>query len=787
MDSGSGLPAFDELPLAYQAQIRDIQQEFMDGDITQKGYDKRMAKIVQDYQSTITAAQEVSDVPKMLSSADRSLTTGGGVGCDFSAMRIGSDSPPPPEETELVSPIGGVQTRPTAVGTRNGVVDTKAFYDARKSTAIGFRKPGINFDALLEDFDDDDMDLQALSKSSSSGQLGATSNGLSQFGFGAGVPPVPAPPVPELPGDNRAAYPAVPSIDVEGAGYDDELTSGRAYNVLSDIMDPYGSQLSRANQELYSDDDSSNDGILDDLDGLSPAGVNSSGISPGIVKQPVPSSETRDALSGASLEPVAIGSHPHLNGGPARGSDYQPARANDLRRQISRQQDDKHLPTDQADVYRSDGDSDAPLPGVALRSGKGSMGIQQPEMLLSVPRSSSTSGVGGPRAGVYDTPSNVSMLTPDTPTVGHFGAANFGSGSTFTDTIRMPKQSGKGRYPENIASLSPVSGIHSAEDNQASSSEVGTSDGSERFGARYSMHSSTTDHAATIASGVGTITLEDMAQAAAGSDPLDCTGFASAPNDRVKDQSPGDEHSISFSRGSGKPDSRVALPDAWVTPRSNSPSGNSPLAADSGPGDDDELGSRSQYSFGVSSGHVASAHIAGNVMAYATESDVAEPPLGAESTSNPIDNVSLRSSVSQHQRPSIQSVAFGSYDEREFNQSEPLTQGQVTAPRGFPYPSDDYGNGHDYGSSDMVMNADAPRQQQQQQQPQAIRSQPSMSTINNRLGRRPTYSTRSDRRPLTSMASGGVIGRASYYAPEAQPEIPANFEMHLLPNIDPAM
>ncbi|KAJ2887494.1 hypothetical protein IWW38_005129, partial [Coemansia aciculifera] len=182
-----------------------------------------------------------------------------------------------------------------AMGSRNGggVVGSKAFYDARKSTVVGFRKPGINFDALLDDdFDEEDdddvvaaMGLQALSKSSSSnavttntattGEVG--SNGLSQFGFGGLLHHAAVPPVPELPDDNRAAYPVAPSIDMERSDYgDDELTSGRAYNVLSDIMDPYGPQLTRGNQELYSDD-SSNDGILDDLDGLSPAGVNAAG------------------------------------------------------------------------------------------------------------------------------------------------------------------------------------------------------------------------------------------------------------------------------------------------------------------------------------------------------------------------------------------------------------------------------------------------------------------------------------------------------------------------------
>ncbi|KAJ2434655.1 hypothetical protein GGF42_009186, partial [Coemansia sp. RSA 2424] len=64
----------------------------------------------------------------------------------------------------------------------------------------------------------------------------------------------------------------------------------------------------------------------------------------------------------------------------------------------------------------------------------------------------------------------------------------------------------------------------------------------------------------------------------------------------------------------------------------------------------------------------------------------------------------------------------------------------------------------------------------------AIHSQASVSTASSRTpGRRPTYSTRSDR-------GGGVVaGRASYYAPEAQPEVPANFDMNLLPSIDPAV
>ncbi|KAJ2743800.1 hypothetical protein GGI20_003472 [Coemansia sp. BCRC 34301] len=425
MDSGSGLPAFDELPLVYQARIRDIQQEFMDGDITQKGYDKRMAKIVEDYQSTagvatanVVAGREAASAPEKPRSVHRAFTGGDneGVSCAFSAIRVGSDgpsspSPPPPpplqaSEGELLSPTAGTHTRP-AVGSRSsgscggGVVDTRAFYEARKSTVVGFRKPGINFDALLDDFEDDDdedggLGLQALTKISHTG--GARSNGLSQFGLGGGAPPQAAPPIPELPGvGGRAAYPIAPCIDVERAAYDDdELTSGRAYNVLSDIMDPYGSQMSRANQELYSDD-SSNDGILDDLDGLSPAGINSTSISPGHTKPsgPLIVSEERDVLA----EPTGM----RLNGGPAgEGGEA------DLRLQISRQADDLSLAGN----------------GMMATNGMVPVGGHRPDIRLPVLGANSSSGM-------YGTPSSVNMLTPDTPTVGQFGARAVGRASYY--------------------------------------------------------------------------------------------------------------------------------------------------------------------------------------------------------------------------------------------------------------------------------------------------------------------------------------------------------------------
>ncbi|KAJ2470132.1 hypothetical protein GGI02_003131 [Coemansia sp. RSA 2322] len=763
MDSAAALPEFDELPLVYQARIRDVQQEYMDGDITQKGYDKRMAKIVQDYQSSTTAVPDVSDV----------LEAPGGV---YNAR-------PSHEQFEHASPTSGsnadlalesellaAPAQPRSdVGPRGGA-STQAFYDARKSTFVGFRKPGINFDALLDDFDDGDIDLQALSKSNSSGPSAGeagdgagrgdhASNGLSKFGYGAGLPLQPAPPVPELPGDVRGSYSTAPSAAARGAGYgDDELSSGRAYNVLSDIMDPYGSQLLRTNQELYSDD-SSNDEILDDLDGLSPAGISS-----GYSKQPVShfapgsTSEANAMPAEASPEFVAAGVIPCPNGEHANDSGHQ--------------------------AHVGDSRSSGPATGAFLNRVEVA-GSHRPGAQTPASRPGGSLRVGGHGLNVYEPSPGVNMLTPDTPTVGQFGAGQFGAGSTFTDTIRAPRKPAKAFYSDAATNLSPISGAIYAERDHTSSGE-GTPSGQGRSAGLHSVSSSATDNAATITSGVGTITLDDMAQAAVDSsarpdyasphDARQANGSMLAATGRA---TPINSHG----RAQGN---RTALPSAWVSASTEPAPAIQPLAPAT-----TELGS-SQGVAGPSN------------KALELEPGFDGPTHTSSRSSSQLDNGSPRSSLSYVQRPSIQSVAFGSFGDDTPNMAEgcyhenlPELQGSrhlrmIDSPDTASADHQEIaygelstglqgaaglGNAQGISFNAMSMSPSSPN-------PPSTLPQPSQPSINVRSVRRPTFSTRSDRRPTTSTVGG--VGRASYYAPESQPEIPANFDLHI-PNIDSAM
>ncbi|KAJ2158003.1 hypothetical protein GGF46_004099 [Coemansia sp. RSA 552] len=351
---------FDELPPAYQIRIRDIEQELEDEDITPKGFDKRLAQIMNEYQATRSKRQQLS--PRVQASA------------------------------HAASPA------PAAARVRNG--SKKAFYDGRKSTVAGFKKPGINFEALLDEFsaaDDDDDDSDVGSRRSggtqgrpsqelSSNQAGSADR-MSQFSLSFGSPLQPAPPVPELPSAARDAR------------FDVEMSSGRAYNVLSDIMDPYGAQAART----YSDDSSGNS-ILEDIGGLGPSGFNPDIITQGAMPRPhdpwqpaaaaaAAAADDDDAASTtSSVEIKRMNSlmYPHRRHPPPPSSTMP--RPADLRRQISRQNGSvAPMP------YHENGAVVSPSP-------------RQNDSALEPP---------GPGA---------SLLTPDTPgdALGATGAATFG-------------------------------------------------------------------------------------------------------------------------------------------------------------------------------------------------------------------------------------------------------------------------------------------------------------------------------------------------------------------------
>ncbi|KAJ1939919.1 hypothetical protein GGF37_004201, partial [Kickxella alabastrina] len=279
MDTVIDQATIDELPFVYQVRIRDIEQEYKDGDITQKGLAKRVAQLMQEYQSStdnvrnsILAAGYDEDV---LPGARKMQFDSPGNGSSGSSTVDSGVNPKP----------GAHRSRGAAdavVGVRSG--STKANYDARKSTAMGFKKPGINFEALLDDFsssnnnngggmDDygDDMHLshqqQRQKLSVETGYSREESGPLSpQFGFSLGSPMHSMPPMPTVARRQQNA-----GYGGENSGDFDEMTSGRAYDVLSDMMDPYTALSSQNNQELYSDNSSSNS-ILDEISDLEPTG-----------------------------------------------------------------------------------------------------------------------------------------------------------------------------------------------------------------------------------------------------------------------------------------------------------------------------------------------------------------------------------------------------------------------------------------------------------------------------------------------------------------------------------
>ncbi|KAJ2791231.1 hypothetical protein H4R21_006355, partial [Coemansia helicoidea] len=296
-------PAFDELPITFQARVRDIQKELEDGEITQKGFDKRLATIMREYH----AAQD--------------------------------DSGPPAGHA-----ANGQAAAPLA---RPRGESKQASYDARKSTVLGFKKPGINFEALLDDLgadDDDDYDNGvsgvAAAGAASAGAANASrtvpSRLSSHFSFSFGSPQ-PAPPVPDLPLAARPLHHRVDNSGDSESRFGVDLSSGRAYNVLNDVMDPYGAPSSAGARQLYSGADSSgsrSSSILDEFDSLGPSEFNPDVITQGALSRP--NDSLRDASAGDDAASVASSveikrmnslMYPHDSQGSARLSNPRPVDA----------------------------------------------------------------------------------------------------------------------------------------------------------------------------------------------------------------------------------------------------------------------------------------------------------------------------------------------------------------------------------------------------------------------------------------------------------------------------
>ncbi|KAJ2134352.1 hypothetical protein IW136_004681, partial [Coemansia sp. RSA 678] len=343
MDSRVEQSAFDELPFVFQARIRDIELELDEGEITQKGFDKRYASIMQEYQASVHESR-------------REPIAGNG----HKAHTNGMTSVRNPGEIGTT-----VEFEEPTPRVRNG--SKKAAYDARKSTVVGFKKPGINFEALLDDLeaDSDDPELQPLSKYAGAEASGHSSSAssMSHFPFSLGSPLQPAPPVPDLPRSTRAPYSSSSRIRTDDDDrFDMELSSGRAYNVLSDMMDPYGAQTARSDQQLYSDD-SSNNSMLD-IDGLGPTEFNPDIITQGAVMRPDESSaasiDTESATPSIEVKRMNSLMYPRRRHSPPAAA-TMPHHA-DLPRQISRQNNSRDVPAESADSHPISVTSDNAIP-----------------------------------------------------------------------------------------------------------------------------------------------------------------------------------------------------------------------------------------------------------------------------------------------------------------------------------------------------------------------------------------------------------------------------------------
>ncbi|KAJ2394316.1 hypothetical protein GGI05_002091, partial [Coemansia sp. RSA 2603] len=487
MDIGIEQHIFDELPAAYQMRIRDIEQELKDGEITQKGFGKRLERIMQEYHASTAfdSSKSSGETHFQVTSADRQPT--------FESQTTSGSSTNTSSTNLMYTPRGGDSpAEPVVVSRNQAAAPIRPNYDARKSTAMGFRKPGINFEALLDDFgsgqnDEDENGNTSATGYQSQGSIkpvasppipslkytsGADRSRESmQFGFSLGSPLQSVPPVPTLPQNNVEAYGA--GRDGPGGEYD-ELTSGRAYNVLNDIMDPYGTQSSRNERELYSDDDESNNSMLDEMADLEPTGYN-----PDIVS-------AQSTLSRANGNAMA--------NGQSAGSLSETTRTNSL--------------------VNTQGMKPAPMRVAAARD--------MAEMLAST-----------------------HLLSPDTPTVGLFIHNNIPPDATVTAAALAAKKPMPPPVPLNsiVTSgpiMSPVSGVQ----------ESGFEDELNGTQRRVSSSSVATDNAATSTSGVGTITLEDMAHASGPGNIVPSDGASGVQGEMSVGARRGSERSVQHKRTS---------------------------------------------------------------------------------------------------------------------------------------------------------------------------------------------------------------------------------------------
>ncbi|KAJ2652077.1 hypothetical protein IWW40_001274 [Coemansia sp. RSA 1250] len=694
MDSRVEQPAFDEMPFVFQARIRDIEQELEEGEITQKGFDKRLAKIMQEYQ----AAQ--ADRSPELASQSQSL----------------EPSTTSPDTTTAVETVD----EPTPIPrVRNG--SKKAFYDARKSTVAGFKKPGINFEALLEDFDaDDDSELlrpvskyggKTLANSPSSS---SPSQQSSQFQFNLGSPLQPAPPpMPELPQAARA--PAARDDE----RFDMELSSGRAYNVLSDMMDPYGAPSSRSVEQLYSDDSNS---ILDDIG--EPSEFNPDIITQEAASRPYAATNgdaeaiADDAVSvTSSVEVKRMNSLMYPRRQHPMPDTATMPKMNDLRRHISRQNHKREFPLPRPESNSSLEEEHVSSPEPLLSANESSVQVTNEAAVASVSAAPSKKAIAANMA--QETASSLkvaeppnlataaaakpSMLTPDTPST-HLFVTNAHSDISAAQEphAKLPAASDNGLSPISVS---------------ASSSSVPriSVDASSQIPEQRLSSSAVTGVGGSNRSRNGTISLADAAENSA--------------------------MMLEILAARGNRDSLKVTENEF----------RASIAASS---------NRGSYSHWLEYTAAMEAH---------TQAEQTQAEQTQLQQTLPAGEFSIESTAKDH----TDSDRLASELEETLGFSESMSAySQLPAtemPAHEPLISSAFGTTIAGLATDLptVTTSTEPREDFSMQE----RTPP-------RPVRRPTYGPRTDRRPTNSMAVAGM-GRASYYAAEVELEIPVNFDLEI--------
>ncbi|KAJ1679705.1 hypothetical protein EV182_001498, partial [Spiromyces aspiralis] len=159
----------DELPYEYRSRILDLRAELEDGDITQKGFEKKRRQVIQEYLLLRQSAAKKHEQPTTSAASAASSTR--------PELPATSQWPTPIPE-ELSKPIGlpsyqrrpqrqplsppREPTGPNTWDTKDPSLDKRGFTEhsiSRQSTVYGYKKPGIDFGSLLvNDLDTNDSD-----------------------------------------------------------------------------------------------------------------------------------------------------------------------------------------------------------------------------------------------------------------------------------------------------------------------------------------------------------------------------------------------------------------------------------------------------------------------------------------------------------------------------------------------------------------------------------------------------------------------------------------------------